>query len=333
MKREKPLLTLPVFLGLSFGLLLFVGLILHQGMGTIASALGRAGAWGVFLSTLSHVTPLIADAASWRVLVDPRYRPTLATASRWRWFCESVNAFIPTGYLGGELVRIRLASRDGMPMATASASITVDALFGFLVQVAFTLIGVMALFYSGGPEQVHPIAIAVIPAVLSACLIGALPLLEKGGRLRRLVECTKDSAIRRGWTAVGLALESFNAEVSATFRDVARLATAAIYRVFGWALGILEVWIALWFLGHPVGFAEALMLESITQAARSIAFAVPSGLGVQEGALVFFGASVGITPDTALALSLLKRARELLLGVPGFLLWQLEEGLGLVKSG
>jgi hypothetical protein len=36
------------------------------------------------------------------------------------------------------------------------------------------------------------------------------------------------------------------------------------------------------------------------------------------------GRVVGIAPETALALSLAKRVRELVLGIPGLIAWQLE---------
>ncbi|MDX6769446.1 MAG: TIGR00374 family protein, partial [Elusimicrobiota bacterium] len=64
-------------------------------------------------------------------------------------------------------------------------------------------------------------------------------------------------------------------------------------------------------------------LESLGQAVRAAAFAIPGALGVQEGGYLVLGGLLGIAPDTALALSLTKRFRELVLGLPGLLVWQL----------
>jgi uncharacterized membrane protein YbhN (UPF0104 family) len=61
------------------------------------------------------------------------------------------------------------------------------------------------------------------------------------------------------------------------------------------------------------------MLESLGQAIRGAAFAVPGALGVQEGGYLLLAPVVGLSPEAALALSLIKRARELLLGVPGLI--------------
>ena len=87
--------------------------------------------------------------------------------------------------------------------------------------------------------------------------------------------------------------------------------------LLGWIVGTGEVWLALHFLGSPVGWAEALMLESLGQAIRGAAFAIPGSLGVQEGGYLLLARLIGLPPEAALALSLAKRARELLLGLPG----------------
>jgi hypothetical protein len=46
---------------------------------------------------------------------------------------------------------------------------------------------------------------------------------------------------------------------------------------------------------------------------------------VQEGGYLALGALFGLDPDIALGLSLLKRAREVLTGVPCLLAWQVLE--------
>jgi hypothetical protein len=42
---------------------------------------------------------------------------------------------------------------------------------------------------------------------------------------------------------------------------------------------------------------------------------------------------VGLGPETALALSLAKRVRELVLGIPGLIAWQLDVAAGASESG
>jgi uncharacterized membrane protein YbhN (UPF0104 family) len=75
-------------------------------------------------------------------------------------------------------------------------------------------------------------------------------------------------------------------------------------------------------LGHPVDIGTAFLFESLGQAIRTGAFAVPGGLGIQEGGYVVVGSVLGIDPAVALALSLARRVRELLFGLPGLIVWQ-----------
>jgi uncharacterized membrane protein YbhN (UPF0104 family) len=87
----------------------------------------------------------------------------------------------------------------------------------------------------------------------------------------------------------------------------------------GWFVGTGEVYLIALFLGAPVSWLDALLLESLGQAIRGAGFAIPGALGVQEGGYLLLAPIVGLQPGTAIALSLAKRTRELLLGLPGLL--------------
>jgi hypothetical protein len=98
------------------------------------------------------------------------------------------------------------------------------------------------------------------------------------------------------------------------------------WQLLGLIAGSLETWLALRWLGQPVSPAAALVLESLTQAARQFIFLVPAGLGVQEAGFVGLGYLLGIGSDLAIALSLAKRMREILFGLPALLSWYWTEG-------
>jgi uncharacterized membrane protein YbhN (UPF0104 family) len=96
---------------------------------------------------------------------------------------------------------------------------------------------------------------------------------------------------------------------------------AAALHTSTWLIGTLEVWIALRIMHQPVGLYESLILQSLVYAIRAVWFAVPSGLGVQEGGFVLVGHLLGIGPETALALSLASRLPDVALGLPGLAAW------------
>ncbi len=79
-------------------------------------------------------------------------------------------------------------------------------------------------------------------------------------------------------------------------------------------------------LGHPVSLGRGFIVEALVQALRSAAFMVPGAVGIQEGAVIAACALVGVPPPLALVLALVRRARELLLGVPGLIVARASRG-------
>ena len=61
-------------------------------------------------------------------------------------------------------------------------------------------------------------------------------------------------------------------------------------------------------------------------AARSAGFFVPGALGIQELGLVIVGGLVGLHADTAMLIAVVKRLRDVAIGVPGLVIWQWLEG-------
>ena len=56
-----------------------------------------------------------------------------------------------------------------------------------------------------------------------------------------------------------------------------------VWHFAGWFVGAIEVWIVLHFMGYPITYEQAVIMESLMHAVRGAAFAVPGALGAQEG--------------------------------------------------
>ena len=106
------------------------------------------------------------------------------------------------------------------------------------------------------------------------------------------------------------------------YQSRARLLAATAWQLSGYVVATLETWLALRWLGHPVTLGNALALESVAQAVRNFVFVVPAGIGVQEAGLIALGALLGVSGPAAVALSLAKRLREILFGLPALLGWE-----------
>ncbi len=198
-----------------------------------------------------------------------------------------------------------------------------------VVQLIFALIvALLTAHAAGGSTSTLTIALLAVIGVIDAMIYGFYLAQRRGlfGRAMRLASgiAAKFSA-KRDWSSLVTRAEAVDAAVHDLYRERSRVAASFGLSFVGWVVGTGEVWLALSLLGHPVGWTEALLLESLGQAIRGAAFAIPGSLGVQEGGYLLLAKMVGLPPETALALSLVKRARELLLGVPGIVYLHLVE--------
>jgi uncharacterized membrane protein YbhN (UPF0104 family) len=143
--------------------------------------------------------------------------------------------------------------------------------------------------------------------------------------LVRFVETLPARLMPKTWTAPEEEAGTL-ATIHAIYADRLRLTAAVALHLAAWVVATGEAALALLLLGHPLALTDIVAMEAFIMALRSAAIIVPAGLGVQEAAYVVIGGALGLPPDVALALSVLKRGRELLFGVPGLIAWQMIEG-------
>jgi len=83
--------------------------------------------------------------------------------------------------------------------------------------------------------------------------------------------------------------------------------------------------LVLWLIGHPITFAEALVIEAFAQVLRNAGFLLPGAAGVQEGAIIAGGLLVGLPLSAAINAALVRRTREVLIGGAGLVAWRRDE--------
>lgn len=305
---------------LSIGVLLFVGVLLSQDLPAILASLGHAG-WGLLLVALFHLLPLVIDALAICVLIERRAsRSPLRDSLLARWIGESANSLMPAGQLGGPVLMARHLAQRGLPMEEAAAAITVSTTLQTFAQIAFALLGVVAL----GTQTTHfsPAALRTAALIASAFLaiqVGGFYLIQRRGLFSKLMRAVRRFSRKRDWSQWVAQAQAIDLAVQATYRRSRPVTASFVLSLVGWVVGTGEVFLIGSLLGTPVSWRDAFVLESLGQAIRGAGFAIPGALGVQEGGYLLLAPLAGLAPDAALALSLAKRARELLLGLPGLL--------------
>jgi putative membrane protein len=192
----------------------------------------------------------------------------------------------------------------------------------FMATYLFTAFGLLLLLGVDNASQAYDRVLLVLILSLPAPVITFM-LLRNGSVFTRIENYLRPLV---GMTAMSEGAASLDRELRAALNRNRNLLVVTLLHLLALLSGSLEVWFALRLFGHPVSAADAVILESMCQALRTMAFLVPAGLGVQEAGLVIFGHLLGIPSELALAVSLAKRMREILCGLPALASWQWIEG-------
>jgi uncharacterized membrane protein YbhN (UPF0104 family) len=159
----------------------------------------------------------------------------------------------------------------------------------------------------------------LIGMVIGAAIVGGMVTTQRRGLdvIARLVNRLAPSA--------GQHAAAVTEAVEAAYRRPLLLCESLTLHVLAWFGAAGGTWLILYLIGRPLPFLSVVAIESLLFAIRNAAFVVPGGLGVQEGAYALLGPLFGLPVEAALALSLLKRSRDIAVGVPMLLSWQLAE--------
>lgn len=294
------------------------------GVAPVAAAVGAIGAAGYALYVAYTLVVLALLGVAWWAVA-----PGGGGVGRFVWartVREAATDVLPFAQIGGLVVGGRVLTGRGVAPDLAYGSMIADLTTEMASQLVYTLFGVAALvlllggtFDRGGVLALALGGTALTLAILAAFALGQRPLLGLAARL--------GAGMLPASVAPMLGVEARLAAIYARRRGVA-LSFAA--NLAAWAAAGGGAWLALRLSGIHAGLAAVLAIEALIFAVRSIAFVVPGALGVQEGAYVLIAPLFGVDPQVAVALSLLKRARDLTIGVPALLIWQAGEGRRLL---
>ena len=312
------------------GAALFTGLLVREGASQVATAFTSAGLGIIGVVAFHLLVPVFFDAVAWWVLFPKADRLPLRKLFWMRWIGESVSTLVPSAAVGGDIVRARLAAINGAPLAAAAASVLVDITLGVFTQAAFTLLGlVLIVDVTGQRNFVGPTLLGTLIGILA---VAGFYFVQRLGMFRFLARIIARLANSPEWQSLVQSGAALDESVHALFARKAGVIGCCFWTIVSLVLGSGEIWIALRAVGLHATLINALILQSMVLTLRSVAFPVPGALGVQEGGYVVVGNLLGIPGEAAFALSLIARVRELGLGIPGLITWQIIEGRRVLRA-
>jgi glycosyltransferase 2 family protein len=301
------------------GLAATVALVLWFGVGAIAAAVAGLGWPGFLVFCFAHAPAAVLLGAGWRVCLAPGSRVSLAAVVWARLLRDAGGEVLPFSQIGGYVIGARAAVMAGVSGVEAAATTLADLTTEAVAQIVFTALGLGALAHlRPGAALIYPTLAALVAIVALSVALAAT--LRRGRGLSRF-----GGLAARRWLAGFGDVDRTLAALRAIGERRAALAASLLLHLAAWLGVALEAWLALRLMGAPISVEAAVALESLLFAARSLAFLAPGAIGVQEGAYALLAPLVGLSPTDALALSLIKRARDLAIGAPALLIWQRSE--------
>lgn len=329
--------TLPIILSL-LGVALFTFIAAKAGVHPVMEALGKVGIGGFFLLVMAQLVVDIGLGIAWKASVPQIGLLRLIGARLVR---DAAGACLPFSQLGGMVLGVRatLAGRraqavDGEDLhwPEGVASNLVDITTEVLGQIAFILVSILCLVgHQGAARFIWPLMGGMV--LLSLGIAGFIWTQHRGGSMVRKAAMFFGRHIAADWreSLIGNT-DIFQARLEALWSRPDRIMLGALSHFLCWIAGALLTWIALILLGAHVGFLSALAIEGVVCGIMSAGFLVPAALGVQEAAYVALGLIFGIDSQISLSLSLLRRGRDILIGIPVLLGWQFVEMSRLRKE-
>jgi len=282
----------------------------------IAANLAAAHRGWALITFLLFAFSIILRAARWKVLLDSLgvFVP-LRLLSRWYYIGAFFNTLLPTGF-GGDVVRMMHLTQYSRQAPSAVGTVIVDRFLGILVLLA---LGALAL----------PLARTEIPLWVTTFVLG-LFLAAAGGfwllRRERLVMGLKRRLLARlppgprvriekwGWVRpLYIALQGYDR------RTLLKALFASLVFNIVWILVNITAGLSL---GVQVSLVDYLVFVPLV----SLALLAPSfgGVGVRELSYVGLFTQVGVSSETAFAMSVIIYAVTVATGFIGgaLLLWQ-----------
>lgn len=307
----------------ALGVVLLCYLLTRVGLGAVLTAAASVGWPGFALLCLASLLLCAFLGATWGVLL-PRSVGVAPSVFVWaRMVRDAAADVLPFSQIGGMALGARAAILHGAPSALAWGSMIIDVTTEMLAQIAYVALGILVIWLN----MPHTALTRTVTTATSAALL--LALVAGGGFLgvqrygHHWIASRLMGRVSSGSSAYTSAIATALDEI---YHSRSRVAISLGGHFLGWVANAGCAWIAFRLVGASVDFVSVLAVESLVYASRSAGFFIPNALGVQEAAYTVLAPLLGVGKELALAVSLLKRARDLAIGVPVLLIWQAFEG-------
>ena len=273
----------------------------------------------------------VFSARWWLLLYAQGYRIPYSRLVGYRIATFAVSYFTPGPHIGGEPLQVYyVVARHGAPVAVALTAVVLDKLVEMTVNFAVLAIGIVFVlqrhalpgWLEGQLLVVGGVLLAAPAWLLAAMGRGRRPISGALGMLfalgRRISRRADEAGVRRRESQFYRTIRQSEEQGAQLFRKRPRLVWMTVgLSLVSWVGIIGEFWLMTTVLGLGLSLSEAV--TALVAARVAILLPLPAALGALEASQALAMRQLGLAPAAGVSLSLLIRARDLLVGAAG--LW------------
>ena len=302
-----------LYLLVGLGLLGLV--LLHTDLSQVGARLSDLGAPGAGALALVYLLAFLCDTAAWQLML-----PSASVTRGWfyrlwkiRMVGEAFNLIVPAGSLGGEPVKAALLKKhEAIGYKEGAASLVMAKTVTLLTLLAFSGAGLVVMTTREALPPAYRLLAGLGFAALCLGVVGFFAVQRWKVASRLAAWAARFRAGRRLESALLHIQDVDDHFVQFYARRRGRFAAAAGLAMASWLLGASELYLIMGFLGQPVTWSEAWMMEAVVQLVRAGSFFIPANLGATEAGLVLLAEALTGQPAAGLAAAIVRRGRELL---------------------
>jgi glycosyltransferase 2 family protein len=313
--------TLALILGLAL-----LGWYLSQTDLTAVWASLKSLGWLAPLALVPYFIVYIFDCLGWRFTFTKDLTTPFWTLFRVRWTGEAMNNIVPSAYVGGEALKIYLLKKHGVSGNAATSSAVVSKTAQTVAQVHYIVVASVAFMYVGGDNPGLRAGMMVV-LICGVLVVAGLIWIQRRGIFSTVLSVTNALKLKLAVIEKHRAkIQEVDQTITGFYRDHRpRFYSSTAFYFIGWLVDTLEIYLVAHLLGMPITLPQAIAVEAFTSVAKMLGMWVPGSIGVQESGIIMLGKLAGLPETLCVAYALLRRAREVIFVLIGWLLFYTEE--------
>jgi len=307
--RRRGHVTALAVLALAAGIAVLLWLIVRAGIAPLKGALATIGVTGLVIVAVAHLPVIAVLGLAWRHSARIWPRPAAMHFIWARALRDAGSEVLPLSQFGGLAMGARALALFDVGGRKAVIWTLLDLMIELATKLPYVLFGLGLLLLLRGNDAIGGGLLAAALAVVIV-LLGAKDL-----HPTMLIPRRRGPKILR---QIGIALRRWSPALGDRRK-------AMLLHSLGWFVGAAETWLIFRLMESRVALGPALVIDSLVGAIRMFGFLVPGAVGVQEGAYVLLCGLFAVSPANAIAFSLIRRARDLLIAAVALLPWPWRE--------